>query len=371
MSLADEVSKAKQEIVKDGIDMSLGEIMRIYERKELIINPEYQRLFRWTESQKTRFIESLILGIPVPPIFVFTDEKGRWELIDGLQRLSTVFEYAGILRDIEGKTVTENFVPTGTKLLPSLNGVVWPSDNDSGDEGEGTEAEELPIPVRLDIERARIRVEILKRESDNRAKYELFQRLNTGGAKLSEQEVRNCVLVMLNKDFYAKIKDMSYYPSFVNTTNLTEKAQSEQKPLELVLRFLIYRYKNYNSSIDVHDWLDDTSVEIANDDTYNVDVEEDIFKRTFDALWEQCAENSFKRYDGTTFERGFLISAYETITHGVSKQIDLVESLPAGELNEKIKHMWADPRFSNNAKAGVRGTTRLGNLLPIAHEWFR
>ena len=73
MSIDKEVSKAKQEIVKDGLDMSLGEVMRIYERGELIIQPEYQRLYRWDDSRRTRFIESLILGIPIPPIFVFTD----------------------------------------------------------------------------------------------------------------------------------------------------------------------------------------------------------------------------------------------------------------------------------------------------------
>ncbi|WP_410971654.1 DUF262 domain-containing protein, partial [Salmonella sp. SAL4437] len=90
-----ELNLAKKEISKDSFDMSVGELSRIYERNEVIINPNYQRLFRWDESQKTRFIESLLLGIPIPPIFVFTDESGRWEVIDGLQRLSTIFEFSG------------------------------------------------------------------------------------------------------------------------------------------------------------------------------------------------------------------------------------------------------------------------------------
>ena len=96
MSIQQEIADARQKIVKDGFDMSIGELIRIYEKKELIINPVYQRSFRWDESRKTRFIESLILGIPIPPIFVFTDEDGRWELIDGLQRLSTMFQFAGV-----------------------------------------------------------------------------------------------------------------------------------------------------------------------------------------------------------------------------------------------------------------------------------
>lgn len=85
-----EISVARKEIVADGYDMSIGEVMNLYRDEEMIIDPEFQRYFRWKASQKTKFIESLLLGIPFPPIFVFQTQKGLWELIDGLQRLSTV-----------------------------------------------------------------------------------------------------------------------------------------------------------------------------------------------------------------------------------------------------------------------------------------
>lgn len=87
MSLEDQILAARREIKPDGYDMSVGEIMNLYRNKELVINPAYQRLFRWKPLQKTRFIESLLLGIPIPPIFVFQSELGVWELIDGLQRM--------------------------------------------------------------------------------------------------------------------------------------------------------------------------------------------------------------------------------------------------------------------------------------------
>jgi len=94
MSLEKEIKKARKEIVSDGYEMSLGEVMNLYKEDELKINPEFQRLFRWDITRKTRFIESILLSIPIPPIFVFQDEDGNWELIDGLQRLSTVLEFA-------------------------------------------------------------------------------------------------------------------------------------------------------------------------------------------------------------------------------------------------------------------------------------
>lgn len=364
MSIDKEVRKAKQEIVKDGLDMSLGEIMRIYERGELIIRPEYQRLYRWDESRRTRFIESLILGIPIPPIFVFTDENGRWELIDGLQRLSTIFHYAGILLDEDRKPIPP-FVPSGTKLLPSLDGLSWLPVDDNEDSA-------LPMSIRLDVERARIRVEILKRESDQRAKYELFQRLNTGGAKLSEQEVRNCVLVMLNKEMYKKLESASQDAKFVQCTAQTDKSIAEQKPMELLIRFLAYRYKAYDQKIDVHDWLDEVAIDIATDSSYDIDSELELFVRIFNVLDRSLGADSFKKHEheNDVFVRGFLISAYEAITHGISKKIDKVENESPEQLASSVKKMWRDDRFTNNARAGVRGTTRLANILPIAGDWF-
>ena len=74
MSLEDEVNESKKQIISDGYDMSVGEIMNLYRDNELIISPDYQRLFRWELSQKTRFIESLLLGIPIP-LFSFIRMK--------------------------------------------------------------------------------------------------------------------------------------------------------------------------------------------------------------------------------------------------------------------------------------------------------
>jgi len=71
-----EIAGARNEIRTDKLDISFGEIANLYENSELIITPEYQRLFRWQPTQKSRFIESILLGIPTPAIFVSGDESG-------------------------------------------------------------------------------------------------------------------------------------------------------------------------------------------------------------------------------------------------------------------------------------------------------
>uniref|UniRef100_UPI0013E0BF57 DUF262 domain-containing protein n=1 Tax=Pseudomonas viridiflava TaxID=33069 RepID=UPI0013E0BF57 len=85
--LAEEILNAQRQVRTDAYQMSIGEIVGMYDNKEIIIDPEFQRLFRWDIGQKSKLIESLLLGIPLPSIFVFERDDGDWELIDGLQRM--------------------------------------------------------------------------------------------------------------------------------------------------------------------------------------------------------------------------------------------------------------------------------------------
>jgi uncharacterized protein with ParB-like and HNH nuclease domain len=179
MALQDEIDKARAEIRSDSYGVSIGEWISLYEKHELDIYPEFQRFFRWSNKQKSRFIESVLLGIPIPQIFVAQREDGIWDVVDGLQRLSTIFQFAGILTDEDGKLI-EPLTLEATKYLPSLAGKRWEDDNPQ---------QSLTAPQRLIIKRTKIDVSILLRESSDKTQYELFQRLNTGGSPLSDQEV--------------------------------------------------------------------------------------------------------------------------------------------------------------------------------------
>src|ERR1700687_3774158 len=124
MPLEDEISTKRKEIRTDGYPMSIGEWISMYEKDEIDIHPEFQRFFRWTEAQKTNLIESILLGIPIPPIFVSQRPDGVWDVVDGLQRLSTIYQFLGILEDENGKLV-DPLVLEPTKYLPSLESKRW------------------------------------------------------------------------------------------------------------------------------------------------------------------------------------------------------------------------------------------------------
>lgn len=217
MSLLDEVNEKRKEIRTDGYAMSISEWASLYESKEVDIHPEFQRFYRWGDAQKTNLIESILLGIPIPPVFVSQKDDGIWDVVDGLQRLSTIYQFMGILRDENGNNMAP-LVLSGTKYLPILEGKKWNSPDDKGNS--------LSQQLRLIIKRSKISVSIILKESDGTAKYDLFQRLNTGGSNLSPQEVRNCILVMINKEFYNWLQRISSHESF-QSCHLTCRSPSK------------------------------------------------------------------------------------------------------------------------------------------------
>lgn len=366
MSLQEEINAARKEIVSDGYDMSLGEVLNLYKDKELSINPEFQRLFRWDQTRKTRFIESILLGIPIPPIFVFQSEDGSWELIDGLQRLSTILEFVGVLEGEDGKKSTPSTLE-GTTFLPSLANKRW----QVWDEGDKA----IDKSMQMQIKRARIRVEILLSDSDENAKYELFQRLNTGGAKLSEQEVRNCVAVMINIRLHELFKKLSEFEDFVETVVQTKDAIEKQRGIELVLRFFAFRHNSYTRGLDVHEYLDESLLELSRRKDIDWEAEEAVFHNTFALLKASLGKKAFKRWTGEKFTGKFLMSLYETVAFGVSKNIEKILDMRSEDqksfIVSKVKALWQDETFNRNSGAGIRGTTRLVNLLPMAEEFFK
>lgn len=369
--LESEIENARKIIITDGYDMSVGEIMNLYRDSELIIDPEYQRLYRWDHSQKNRFIETLLLGIPVPPIFVMQDESGVWELIDGLQRLSTILEFTGVLRapDDGQEVVNETFILAGTEFLPSLAGKRWEPSSSSSDDGIGK-------ALQLQIRRSRLKVEILTTGSNPVAKYELFQRLNTGGSALTPQEVRNCIAFMLNKSFFDWLKSCAKFESFVKTIAQTEDAIEKQMGTELALRFFSFRNIPYDSRLDVHEYLDSSVRVLAGFSTEKLESERLIFERTFGDLCDFFEDKVFRRYDVQTkdFRGKFVMSAFEVIAIGYAGVVDKInyenDDLET-YLANKVEEVWRNPTFIQNSGAGVRGTTRLSKLLPLGNDIFK
>src|SRR5215203_5557087 len=286
MSLSEEIAERRQAINTDAYSMSIGELTNLYRDDELDIHPEFQRFFRWSDEQKSRLIESLLLGIPIPSIFVQQRQDGVWDVIDGLQRLSTIFELQGLLKD-EQEQVIDPLVLRGTKYLPSLEGKRWEDENG----GDALDREQ-----QLLIKRSKLDVQIVLRESDEASKYELFQRLNTGGSPLSDQELRNCILIMVNRDFYHWLVALAKDPNFQSCIALTDRALEEQYDIELVVRFIVFRRittEKLREIGDIGEFLTDEIVRLAQAEDFDREQEEAAFHFTFELLAETLQDSAF------------------------------------------------------------------------------
>jgi len=366
MPLQEEIDKTRQEIRTDGYSMSIGEWISLYEKNEIDIHPDFQRFFRWSDHQKSTFIESILLGIPIPPIFVSQRDDGIWDVIDGLQRLSTIYEFVGIFKPSNQDENMSLKALQETTYLPSLKGKKWddPDDNQNS----------LTQAQRLIIKRAKIAVHIIQKESDEMIKYELFQRLNTGGSIATPQEVRNCILLMLNKDLFDLVRSLADRESFKSCIALSDRLYEEQYDMELVLRFILL-FDQDNESLqklggDVSVFLTDRMREMALKEDLNSNHIEEAFDVTFNVLNETMRDDSFKRYkhESNRFLGGFILSAYEVIALGIGYNYQSL--LPTDQVANRIKSVWSEPIYQQWSGAGVNGARRLPYLIPFGRAKF-
>jgi hypothetical protein len=255
----------------------------------------------------------------------------------------------------------------GTNLLPGLDGMKWSKSGQN-------DLNAFDTTQQLEIKRSRIRVEILRKESDEDAKFELFQRLNTGGSKLSEQEVRNSVLVMLNPDFYQWLQSLTEVSAFQQTVTITPDQRSEQQHVEIALRFVAYRKCPYVRGLDVNEYLDFAARQLSTMSDEDRAGERELLDWTLSLLVNEVDAGVFKRRNGTQFSGKFLISGFDAIAYGVAVNRAEIETMEAGArkdwLNQKVQNIWHDESFQANSGQGVRGTTRLTNLLPFGAAYF-
>lgn len=363
-SLQEQIDTMSKSIKTDSYPMSIGELAALYKDGDLDISPVYQRMFRWDMEQQSALIESILLQIPIPPIYVYQSEDGKWNLIDGQQRLTTIFKFMGILKkdmhDVGDEETNEDLYEreplTKTKFLPALEGKYWEDDDPE---------KSLTDAQRRYIKRSKILIIIIDKSSDSFAQYEMFQRLNTGGSHLSPQEIRNCLLVVKNEDVYRWFKTLSENEDFRNAVPISEKDADEQGYIELVVKYFVLRYSEFEASDseNYNNFITDEILSLIDDKKIEREKDEDIFKRTFKLIFDTMGENAFKRYNpekGTHYGP-VLVGAYEAIVPGVSENIEYYEK--NHEILKKcIDDIYTSKEYNDATKRGVRPVARIKKL---------
>lgn len=222
--LEDQLASERYKVDVASVSFSVRELVRMYEDTELSIAPSYQRKYRWPKKVASTFIESVFLGLPIPPIFVATNDDFQWEVVDGLQRISTLILFLSESEDARKQIGRDGpLVLEGLENLTQLNGVGY---------------SDLPRAVQRYFARQPLQVISLTDKSDKAVRFDLFERLNTGAISLTPQEVRSAVY---GGEFLSFIDDLAQNPNLRSLLKLQESNQHDGTASEQVLKFFAYK----------------------------------------------------------------------------------------------------------------------------------
>jgi uncharacterized protein with ParB-like and HNH nuclease domain len=211
------LGKKQRELVTSVVDYNLGTLAQLVTDRTIELSPRYQRRFRWGPEQQSLLIESFLMNVPVPPIFLNEDKYGKYSVIDGKQRLTAITEF------FKGKLEL-----AGLKVFSDINNKTF---------------DDLPRKLQSVIKtRPTLRAVIILRQSDKDIKFEVFQRLNTGGVKLNPQEIRNSAYPGLLNDLILELSENNKFHRLLGIKNKNRSAiYQEMRDAEFVLRYFTFK----------------------------------------------------------------------------------------------------------------------------------
>lgn len=294
----EQLDSERRKVDVDHFDITIRELVRMAESEELKRAPVYQRKFRWNSTRESQLIESLFLGLPVPSIFVATNSDGTWELVDGLQRVSTLMHFVSEdKKTIQYLEKGSNLELLGLEKLSLFNNLRF---------------SDLPSSLQLGFMKRPIRLTALSDKSDPIVRFDLFERLNSGGVVLTPQEVRMCIFRGRFAEF---IRDLSEDTKFLEIIKLQAGKSNDGTREEVVLKFFAYFYNRENFDKNVREFLNEYMLNA----TKNFDYEKgkDIFNKTVDTIYD-LTKGKFLRKDYNLTP----LNQLEAVMVGIASVID-------------------------------------------------
>ena len=262
--LITQLGNLRRQVDFDTYDITVQQLVTMVEQSAIDVAPVYQRQFRWNAERRSALIESIFLGVPVPSLFMASNKDGTWELVDGVQRLSTIVQFAGTPEARRKLGLKESLIVRNADKLSALNGFAF---------------DDLPQSARLQFNTRPIKVITLSDKSDTEVRFDLFERLNTGGVALTDQEIRSCVHRGAFNAFLERLADT---PDFKAIVNLRKGQELDGTREEYVLRFFAFldRYTTFDHSVVdfLNKYMKDAS------EYFDYPGNQELFCRTFSEL---------------------------------------------------------------------------------------
>lgn len=283
----DKYRKGEVRIVTEQGRFQLNTVLGIVESDDYILDPEFQRRHRWNQEKKSKLIESFIMNVPIPPIFLYEIEYSTYEVMDGLQRLTAISEF-----------YKDDYALIGLEEWPELNNKRY---------------SELPTQVKKGIDRRYLSSMILLNETAGndpkeamRLKQLVFERINSGGEKLEPQETRNALyngplnklcIEIARDEYFCKIWQIPWDDVNESSKELIENNLfKKMEDVELVLRFFAFRHISLWESMSLERFLDKFLQEGNLLDQQVLSKLKNLFEETAKLIYDIFGKNAISLY---------------------------------------------------------------------------
>jgi hypothetical protein len=336
----------QRELVTSVLDYNLKTLSDLIQDRKIDLSPKYQRRFRWDRKRQSQLIESFLMNVPVPPIFLNEDEYGQYSVIDGKQRLTAISSF------MRGQLKL-----SGLKVFTDIN---------------GRSVNQLPPSLQNVLEtRANLRAIIILRQSDPAVKFEVFQRLNTGGVRLNPQEIRNSAWPGPLNDM---ILELSVHENFHRLLGIQQPERSslfkEMRDAEFVLRYLTFRnnWDTFSGGMMRH--MDTYMADNQRMESSGLDEARVDFLSTLDSVEAAFGERAFRRWvpDSNQWRKQVLASLYDAQMIA-SRGRDLgTLSRNRRTILRRLQDLFANEDFRNSIDAATNTPTLFRTRIRMVSE---
>lgn len=335
--IAERFDAAQRELVIQTADLPLGTLADMVEEGSIDLQPGFQRRERWSHENQSHLIESFLLNVPVPPIYLSEEKDGKYTAIDGKQRLRAITDFM-----------------KGRLALRSL---------DQMHEAEGAKFENLPSEISNALRlRPYMRVITILKQSDERLKYSVFLRLNRGGERLNGQEIRNVAFRgPLNDAIYIAADD-DFLKERLKIFSESSEAYRQMQDAEFVLRFLALNRNLETFRGSLSEAMDSYMIDGLRMNDRQATSEVYQFKIALDRCQYIWGDLAFRRPDKGEWRDQTLAGMYDAQMLSVAS-MDEHEYLDActrrAHIIDSTRELFADPEFDKAVRTGTNTPARI------------
>ena len=297
-------------------------LYRKYKFEEILLSPEYQRNFVWTSKQKSRLLESMLIQIPLPIFYIDARDEDKWIVIDGLQRLSSIFYY-----------LLDDFKLSNLEYLKELNGKKF---------------SKLERKYQRRIEECQLQCNIIRPNTPPNIAFNIFQRINTLGTKLEVQEIRNAMYLGASTTL---LNELSKSEEFINivTVNQVDGLSKRMEDHAIILRYLSFKITNYlrYDNNDMNEFLSNAMNKINKLHDLEISQLKIDFKNSMQKAYIIFGNSAFRKPSkNKTKPNPISKTLFETISNTLEKySVDEIQ-IHSKDLKDKINLLFTDKEFT-------------------------